>query len=303
MAERSIGIIGLGKMGSNIAKQLIGKGYNITVYNRSKEPVKELVAIGATGADSIKEFVAMLAQPRSIWLMLPAGQATTSVITELAGLLDNEDVVVDGSNSYYKDDIEHKSLLENRGVHLLDAGCSGGPSGALNGMSIMVGGEWNVFEKLKGLFKDLSVRDGFSYIGGTGSGHFVKMVHNAIEYGMMESIAEGLELVKKGPYKDLDIASILKVWNNGSVISGRLMELSERAIRNNKDMSGILPHVDDTGEGRWSSMLALEYGIPFISISNALDNRFSSRDDEQYGRRFLAALRHEFGGHRVEKVE
>ncbi len=303
MVEKIIGIFGLGKMGGNIARQLIGKGYTVVVYNRSKGPVDELVKEGASGADSVADLVSKLgnSNERIVWLMLPAGDATDDAIMHLAEVLDKGDTIIDGSNSYFKEDIKHKQVLNAKGILLLDAGCSGGPYGALNGMSIMVGGDKTAFAKLERLFRDLSVNDGYSYIGGTGSGHFTKMVHNAIEYGMMESIAEGLELVKRGPYKDIDIASLLKTWSNGSVISSKLIELSEHAVRNNSDMSGIMPYVDDTGEGRWSSMLALEYGVPFGSISNALFNRFSSRDDMQYGRRFLAALRHEFGGHGVTK--
>ncbi|MCL5427996.1 MAG: decarboxylating 6-phosphogluconate dehydrogenase [Candidatus Marsarchaeota archaeon] len=301
MAESTIGVLGLGKMGSNIARQLIGKGYKVIVYNRSREPIDELVGQGAAGADSVEDLVSKLGTGagKIVWLMLPAGRVTDEAVGQLAGTMTRGDIIIDGSNSYFKEDLRHKEVLGSKGIALLDAGCSGGPYGALHGMSIMVGGDRKTFENVEYLFRDLSVKDGYTYVGGTGSGHFTKMVHNAIEYGMMESIAEGLELIKRGPYKDVDLASLLKTWNNGSVISGRLIELSESAVRNNAEMSGIMPHVEDTGEGRWSSMLALEYGVPFGSISNALFNRFSSRDDMQYGRRFLAALRHEFGGHEV----
>ncbi len=304
MAEQFIGIIGLGKMGHNITKQLLAKGYKVVVYNRSRLPVEEAGKEGAVVSASVEDLVAKLSRygsPRIVWLMLPAGEATTAVVEQLAGHLSRGDVVIDGSNSYFKDDVLHKGMLEAKGITLLDAGCSGGPLGALNGMSITVGGEWNAFEKLRFIFEDLSVKDGCAYAGGTGSGHFVKMVHNAIEYGMMESIAEGLELIKNGPYKDIDLAVILKTWSNGSVISGKLIELSEKAVKNNAGMSEVSPYIEDTGEGKWSSLLAIEYGVPFGSITNALFNRFSSRDGSQFGRRFLAALRHEFGGHKVRK--
>ena len=292
-------------MGGNIARRLLGKGYKIVVYNRSREPIEEIMKEGADGTASVEDLVSRLGNGpgRIVWLMLPAGVVTDDAIEQLAKHMGKGDIIIDGSNSYFKDDLRHKEILDRKGIGLLDAGSSGGPYGALNGMSIMVGGDKDTFERVEYLFRDLSDKGGYSYVGGTGSGHFTKMVHNAIEYGMMESIAEGLELIKRSPYKDVDLAALLKTWNNGSVISSRLIELSERAVRNNSDMSGILPHVEDTGEGKWSSMLALEYGVPFGSISNALFNRFSSRDDTQYGRRFLAALRREFGGHKVIRKE
>ena len=300
--EKTLGIVGLGKMGKNIALNLIGKGYTVLAYNRSKPPVDEVVKRGAVAVDSLSDFKSKLQQPRMVWVMLPAGEVTKEYVSKLVGILDKDDIIIDGSNSFYKDSRELHDLAAEKGIKYLDAGCSGGPSGALNGMSIMVGGERNTFEYTESLFKDLSVPEGYAYIGPAGSGHFVKMVHNAIEYGMMESIAEGLELVKEGPYKDIDMRGLCHVWNNGSVIRGYLIELAERALKKDSKLSSIAPFVADTGEGRWAIQSAIEYGVPFTAITHSLYERFSSRSEYRFGRRLLAALRQEFGGHEVKKA-
>ncbi len=299
--EGEVGVVGLGKMGKNIAIQLMKKGYRITVWNRSEEPVGELKGIGASGSGSVEELVGKLTAPRTVWVMLPAGDVTNEMIERLSGLLQKGDIVIDGSNSEYKYAVEQHKALAAKGIEFLDAGCSGGPSGALNGMSIMVGGEKSAFEKKRKLFEDLSVKNGCAYMGGPGTGHFVKMVHNAIEYGMMQSIAEGMDLVANGPYRDIDLREVAKVWNNGSVIRGYLMELTGRAIGKDSKLESIEPYVEDTGEGRWSVQSAVEHGIPFTSITHSLYQRFSSRSKYRFGDRLLAALRHEFGGHEVKK--
>ncbi len=299
--SREIGVVGLGKMGKNIALRLVKKGYRTVVYNRSGGPVEELVGSGAVGSKSIEELADKMKAPRVVWVMLPAGDVTNGMVKGLSGVLEKGDVVVDGSNSEYRYAVEqHRSLAEN-GIAFLDAGCSGGPSGALNGMSIMVGGDEKAFRKNRKLFEDLSVKDGYAYMGGPGTGHFVKMVHNAIEYGMMQSIAEGMDLVANGPYKEIDLKEVAKVWNNGSVIRGYLMELTKRALDRDERLDGIEPYVEDTGEGRWSVQAAVEHGIPFTSITHSLYQRFSSRSEYRFGDRLLAALRHEFGGHDVKK--
>ncbi|MGC8538447.1 MAG: phosphogluconate dehydrogenase (NAD(+)-dependent, decarboxylating) [Candidatus Micrarchaeia archaeon] len=300
--EKTLGIVGLGKMGKNIALNLIGKGYTVFAYNRSKPPVEEVVKRGAVAVDSLSDFKSKLQQPRMVWVMLPAGEVTKEYVSKLVGILDKDDIIIDGSNSFYKDSRELHDLAAEKGIKYLDAGCSGGPSGALSGMSIMVGGERGTFEYAESLFKDLSVPEGYAYIGPAGSGHFVKMVHNAIEYGMMESIAEGLELVKEGPYKDINMRELCHVWNNGSVIRGYLIELAERALKKDSKLSSIAPFVADTGEGRWAIQSAIEYGVPFTAITHSLYERFSSRSEYRFGRRMLAALRQEFGGHEVKKA-
>jgi len=300
--KKIVGIVGLGKMGKNIALNLLNKGYSVFAYNRSKEPLDYVVKSGAIAVSWLSDFKNMIKQPRVIWLMLPAGEVTKEYATQLINLLDRGDIIIDGSNSFYKESRELYELAASKGINYIDAGCSGGPSGALNGMSIMIGGDKNAFEHTESLFKDLSVPGGYKYIGPGGSGHFVKMVHNAIEYGMMEAIAEGLELVKEGPYKDIEIDELCHIWNNGSVIRSYLIELAERALKKDPELSSIAPYVEDTGEGRWAVQTAIEYNVPFTAITHSLYERFSSRSEYMFGRRLLAALRQEFGGHEVKKA-
>lgn len=299
--KQPIGVIGLGKMGKNIAIQMIKKGYPVVAHNRSPEPVEEVVALGAKKAESYSDMLEKLGHPAIVWVMLPAGEVTNNTIKELAGLMKKGDILIDGSNSEYTEALWQHQLLAEKGVSFLDAGCSGGPSGALNGMSIMVGGDEGVYKKMESLFRDLSVANGYAYMGPAGSGHFVKMVHNAIEYGMMQSIAEGMDLVANGPYKELDLKAVSHVWNHGSVIRGYLMELTERALSKDARLSSIKPYVEDTGEGRWSSQAAIKFGVPFNVLTISLFERFSSRSEYRFNHRLLAALRHEFGGHEVKK--
>lgn len=299
--SKEIGVVGLGKMGMNIALHMLSKGYTVRVWNRSDGPAKEIAAHGAIPAASIRELAASLKPPRTIWFMLTAGAATIESVREAVKYLGAGDTVIDGSNSHYKESVMIEKELSARSIMYLDAGCSGGPSGALNGMSIMVGGDRGAFDAHEALFRDLSVPNGYLYTGSSGSGHFTKMVHNAIEYGMMESIGEGLELVEDGPYRDIDIAALCRLWNNGSVIRGYLIELTARALEKDPKLSEVAPYVDDNGEGRWAVQAAVEHGVPFHTISSSLYERFSSRSEKKYSKRVLAALRHEFGGHEIRK--
>ncbi len=304
--EREIGFIGLGKMGKNIVLNLLGKDYKVVAWNRSPGPLEEVKAKGAVGAQSVEEMAKALGgRRRLVWVMLPAGEVTNDMIDRLAGLLSKGDIVVDGSNSNFKNSIRLHETLSGKGILHLDAGCSGGPYGALHGMCIMVGGDREAYDYAEELFRDASVENGFLYTGPSGSGHFVKMVHNAIEYGMMQSIAEGMELISDiGPYKGLDTAAICDLWNNGSVIKSYLVELAGRAIRSNdRSLSLIAPYVNDTGEGRWAIQTAIEYNIPFTAITESLYERFRSRSEQRFSVRMLAALRHEFGGHDVKKED
>lgn len=295
-----IGIYGLGKMGKNIALNMLDNGYKVVAYNRSPEPRIEVSKKGAIAVSSLKELVGKLAAPRIVWLMLPSGDATSDAINELSSMLEKGDIVIDGSNSRYKDTLERYNVLKANGIKMLDAGCSGGPSGARNGMCIMVGGEREVYGELKDFFRKLSVSDGSLYTGSAGSGHFVKMVHNAIEYGFMQSLAEGAELLDRGPYKDLNLKDIFKLWNNGSVIKSYLVELSARAMEHYPSLEGVEPYVEDSGEGRWSVDTAVEYAIPLHVISSSLFERFNSRSKKRISNRLLAALRLEFGGHAIK---
>lgn len=298
---KEIGLIGLGKMGRNLGQNMMRNGYRIIVQNRSKEPVEELASRGAGKAYTIRELVEKLEPRRIVWVMLTAGEPTENAIRELSELLSGGDIVIDGSNSNYKDSARMYELLKSKGIKLVDAGCSGGPSGALNGMSTMVGGDADAVEEVEQLFRDVSVKDGYLFCGPAGSGHFVKMVHNAIEYGMMQSIAEGLELMENGPYNNLDLPAICDLWDNGSVIRGYLIELASRALKKDRHLDGIMPFVPDTGEGRWSVQAAIDHDVPFSVITQSLFERFSSRSQRRFGNRMLSALRHEFGGHDVKK--
>lgn len=297
-----IGVIGLGKMGKNIAIQLLNKNYKVFAQNRSAGPLEEVVAKGAIGKASIKELVDSIEKPRKLWVMLPAGEVNIEKIRETASYCSKGDLIIDGSNSYYKEAVMLEKELSALGIDYLDAGCSGGPSGALNGMSIMVGGKKEVFGKLENLFKDLSVPNGYLYTGEVGTGHFTKMVHNAIEYGMMQSIAEGLDLIENGPYKNINLKELTALWDNGSVIRGYLIQLTTRMFEKDPHLSSIAPYVEDTGEGRWSVKEAIDYNIAFNTITSSLYERFESRDPNKFSKKVLAALRHEFGGHDVKKA-
>lgn len=301
MIVKNIGIVGLGKMGKNICLQMLQKGYSVTAYNRSPEPLKEVAGKGAKPAKSLQEIVDKLQKPRTIWVMLTSGEVNSKIIEELSKLCDKGDTIIDGSNSFYKESVKLHDNLQKKGINYLDAGCSGGPSGALNGMCIMVGGEKEVFGNYQKLFRDLSVKNGSMYTGKSGSGHFTKMVHNAIEYGMMQAIAEGIELIEMGPYSGTDIAKLSILWNNGSVIRGYLIELTARAIMKDPKLKDVSPYVEDNGEGRWAVKEAIDYNVPFTTIAASLYARIESRSEKKFQKRVLAALRHEFGGHEIKK--
>jgi 6-phosphogluconate dehydrogenase len=287
-------------MGKNIVFNMLRNKYEVVAFNRSPAPLKEVAAAGATAATSVEDVVKRLKGRKVMWLMYPAGEVTDNAIKEVARHMKPGDIIINGANDYYKSAMAYQNYLKDKKISILDAGCSGGPSGALNGMSIMVGGDEAAYQQVEQLLKDLSVPQGLLYCGPAGSGHFVKMVHNAVEYGMMQSIAEGFDLMANGPYKDMDLFKIAELWNHGSVVRGYLIELTARALKKESRLESIAPYVEDNGEGRWSVNAAVEHSIPFSAISSSLFERFSSRSEEQFGRRLLAALRHEFGGHAVK---
>jgi len=301
VAGKDIGIIGLGKMGKNIALQMLEKGYLVTAYNRSPGPLEEVASKGAGKAGSLKELAGKLKAPRTIWVMLTSGEVTVDMIMELSKHCGKGDTIIDGSNSFYKESVRLHDALAKKGIDYLDAGCSGGPSGALHGMCIMVGGEKETFDRNEKLFKDLSVKNGTFYAGKSGAGHFTKMVHNAIEYGMMQSISEGLDLIENSDYVDVDKAKLCGLWNNGSVIRSYLVELAARALEKDAHLSSIAPYVEDNGEGRWAVKEAIDHSVPFSIITDSLYERFESRSQKKFGKRMLAALRYEFGGHGIKK--
>jgi 6-phosphogluconate dehydrogenase len=297
-----IGMIGLGRMGMNMAKRLLMGKHEVIAYNRSPEKIIEIKKKGAKGAYSPGELIDKLKRPRIIWLMLPAGKPVDDIISGIKPLLSKGDIVVDGGNSYYKDDIRREKQLFTDGIHYLDAGVSGGIWGLKAGYCLMIGGRRNIFRRLSPLFRTLAPKDGYLYCGPAGAGHFVKMVHNGIEYGMMSAYGEGFEILKASVYSEnMDFAKIAHLWNHGSVIRSWLLELAESALRKDQELSKIEGYVEDSGEGRWTIQQAVETAVPAPVITASLYQRFRSRKSDSFSDRLLAALRNEFGGHSVTK--
>ncbi|VAW37215.1 6-phosphogluconate dehydrogenase, decarboxylating [hydrothermal vent metagenome] len=299
-----IGMVGLGKMGMNMSRRLIEGGHEVTGLIHKLDNIEETKGYGIGVAMSAKELVDALPSPRIVWLMVPSGAVVDTVIEELKGFLSNGDVIIDGGNTFYKDDIRRSAALAEAGIEFADVGTSGGIWGLQEGYCLMIGGKREVFEQLKPLFITLAPKDGYLYCGETGSGHFVKMVHNGIEYAMMESYAEGFELLEASPYgKDLDFAKVSGLWNRGSVIRSWLLELIESAFEKDGTLSDIEGYVEDSGEGRWTVQEAVDLGVAAPAISAALFRRFRSRQDSSFAERILAAMRKEFGGHSVKSAE
>ncbi len=296
-----VGMIGLGRMGMNMARRLLRGRHRVVAYNRTPGKVKELVKEGATGAYTIEELVQKLKPPRTVWIMLPAGKPVDDTIKKLMILLARGDIIVEGGNSYYKDDIRHAGELKHKGVDYVDAGVSGGIWGLKVGYCLMLGGEKKAYKKLVPLFKTLAPKDGYLYCGTAGAGHFVKMVHNGIEYGMMSAYGEGFEILNASTYASgLEYSKVAHLWNQGSVIRSWLLELAEDAFRRDGTLSGLEAYVEDSGEGRWTVQQAVESAVPAPVITAALYQRFRSRDTDSFSDRLLAALRDEFGGHGVK---
>ena len=293
-----IAMIGLGRMGMNMARRLLGGDHQVIAYNRSPDKTEKLVTEGATGAFSLEEVIRLLEPPRIVWLMLPAGRVVDEHIDALSSMLSSGDILIDGGNSYYKDDIRRAEKLAQRKIHYLDAGVSGGIWGLEIGYCTMVGGERNSYEEIEPILKTLAPKDGYLYCGNTGAGHFVKMVHNGIEYGMMQAYGEGFEILSASKYAEgFDYADIAHLWNQGSVIRSWLLELAEQAFRKEADLSDVKGYVQDSGEGRWTVLQAIETGVPAEVITLSLMRRFRSRQQDPFAERVLAALRREFGGH------
>ncbi|MDZ7687680.1 MAG: decarboxylating 6-phosphogluconate dehydrogenase [Halobacteriales archaeon] len=297
-----VGIVGLGKMGGNVAQNLVGQGYDTVGYDVDAEARQE--AEGET-AESIDALADALEPPRVVWISVPHGEPVDETLDALADALENGDIVVDAGNSDYRKTRERAVKLEQKGVALLDAGCSGGPSGALEGLSIMVGGDREAYESIEPLFDDLSVEGGYEHFGPAGAGHYVKMVHNGVEYAMMQAIGEGFELLAEGEYDEIDLEDVARVWSNGSVVESHLIRLTRRAFARNPRLEGVKGHVPDSGEGRWTVETAIENDVPATGIAHSLFARYRSRvgDEGTFADKVLAVLRHEFGGHDVEKDE
>ena len=285
-----MGIIGLGRMGDGIRQRLRRDGHEVVGYDRNPE---------VSDVDSMEALLATLAAPRVVWVMVPSGAPTDATITELAGALSPGDLVVDGGNTMYKDSIRHAAELAERDLRFVDAGTSGGIWGLEVGFCLMVGGDPEAVAMVEPALRTLAPEDGYAHVGPVGAGHYTKMVHNGIEYGMLQSYAEGFELLHASDF-DLDLHEISALWNHGSVVRSWLLELAERAFEKDPGLDGLRGHVDDSGEGRWTVIEAIERGVPVGVIAQSIFTRFASRDDNAFGMRVIAALRNEFGGHAVQ---
>ena len=295
-----IGMVGLGRMGLNMARRLLRGGHEVVAYNRTPEKTRALVSEGAVGSYSLPDLVEKLSPPRPVWLMLPAGKVIDEHLEELADLLSAGDIVIDGGNTHYKDDLRRAEPLAARGVRFVDAGVSGGIWGLDVGYCLMVGGDQGAYDLLEPVFETLAPPEGYLYCGPTGAGHFVKMVHNGIEYAMMEAYGEGFEILEGSPYAaSLDYAELARLWNRGSVIRSWLLELAEAAFGKDPKLADIRGWVEDSGEGRWTVQQALETAVPAPVIALSLMRRFRSRQTDAFSDRLVAALRREFGGHAV----
>jgi 6-phosphogluconate dehydrogenase len=296
-----IGVVGLGKMGFNLSLNLHRNFFQVVAYDINEETRAKLAHQGVFTYNSLKEMTDAQTDRKVVWLMVPSGKIVDDTIASLTGFLRKGDIIIDGGNSHYKDSVRRFDALEAQGIDFLDCGTSGGVSGALNGVCAMVGGRKEVFDYCEPVFKSIAVPDGYLYTGEAGSGHFVKMIHNGIEYGMMQAIAEGFELMHHSEYK-FDNSAVAKLWNNGSVIRGWLMELMENAFSKDDSLSKIRGIMHSSGEGKWMLETALEKSIATPVVALSLLMRYRSQQDDTFSGKVVAALRNEFGGHAVETI-
>ena len=295
-----IGFIGLGKMGMNMVTRLSQGGHRVVAYDRSADLITQAESKGATGATSLEDLVSKLPKPRAVWVMVPSGEPTEETIRHLWTILEKDDIVIDGGNTKFHDDVRRAADLQKHSIHYVDAGTSGGIWGLQIGYCLMVGGEKGPVTHLAPIFTTLAPENGWAHVGGHGAGHYVKMVHNGIEYSMMQGYAEGFELMSKSEYH-LDLANIADLWMHGSVVRSWLLELAAGALKEDPKLEGLKGYVQDSGEGRWMLMDALDKDVPVPTLSTALFTRFRSRQEESFSEKMLAALRNAFGGHSVRR--
>jgi 6-phosphogluconate dehydrogenase len=294
-----IGMIGLGRMGAGMTQRLLQGGHQVMVYDRSPDAVVALAGKGAAPTSSLEDLGQKLKAPRTFWLMIPAGAPVDDTIQRLSATLSPGDVIVDGGNSNYKDSIRRAEELRSQQIEFLDAGVSGGVWGLKVGFCLMVGGNQAVFKQVEPIFKTLAPPDGYAYVGPSGAGHYSKMVHNGIEYSMLQAYAEGFEILKASPFP-YDLVQLSRLWNHGSVIRSWLLELAQAAFERDPELAGIKGYVDDSGEGRWTLQEAIDHAVPAPALAMSLFMRFRSRQDDSFSAKVLAALRNEFGGHPVK---
>jgi 6-phosphogluconate dehydrogenase len=297
-----IGMIGLGRMGANMSKRLLKGGQQVAVFDRHPENVQELVSLGAIGTQSIIELARMLKPPRAIWLMIPSGPPIDQAIATLIPGLSLDDLIIDGGNSYYKDTLRRTAWLTEKKLNFVDVGTSGGVWGLTEGYSMMIGGEKNQVERLRPVFETLAPSNdkGWGHVGPNGAGHFVKMVHNGIEYGMMQAYAEGFSIFKSKKEFALDLYQIAEIWRHGSVVRSWLLDLTSDVFARDQELSNIAPFVADSGEGRWTAFEAVELNVPAPVITLSLIERLRSRDTDSFGDKILAVMRNQFGGHPIK---
>lgn len=294
-----IGFIGLGKMGHNMVQRLLNDKHQVVVWNIDPSPVKSLEKLGAIGSSSVEDLVKKLPDKKIVWLMVPAGKPVDDNLNRLIELLNPGDIVIDGGNSNWKESRERSAKADAKGISFLDCGTSGGVWGLQNGYCLMYGGNKEAAEYTEPVFKTLAPADGYVYCGDSGSGHFVKMIHNGIEYGMMQSYAEGFEILEKSPF-GIDLPAVADAWQYGSVIRSWLLELAVNALKEDPKLEKLEDYVPDSGEGRWTIQAAIELDVPAPVITNSLFARFQSRQKESFAMKMLAALRNQFGGHAVK---
>ena len=296
-----VGMIGLGRMGSNMARRLLDGGHRVIAYDPISEAVKALADQGANGANSIAELAAMLNTPRAVWLMVPSGEPTEDTIRSLAAELSPGDIIIDGGNSYYRDSMRRAATVSKKGLLFLDVGTSGGIWGLKEGYCLMVGGDAKAYHHVEPVLQALapSPDKGYGHVGPSGAGHFVKMLHNGIEYGLMQAYAEGFELLQAKQELNLDLHQIAEIWRYGSVIRSWLLDLAASALQGDPKLENISAYVEDTGEGRWTVQESIELAVPMPVITQSLQARFRSRQNQPFGAKLLAALRQQFGGHDV----
>ena len=293
-----IGMVGLGRMGGNMARRLMRGGHEVVVHDIDESNVEKLASEGALPARSLADLVAQLEQPRTVWVMVPAGDITGTTISELAEVLAAGDAIVDGGNSRYSDTVARAGELAERNITLVDSGTSGGVWGLDEGYCLMIGSDEETFGRLEPIFATLAPEDGYARVGGPGAGHFTKMVHNGIEYALMQAYGEGLEILEQSDF-DLDLGRVTEVWRHGSVIRSWLLDLLAKALSDDPDLSKLDDYVEDSGEGRWTLETAIENAVPAPALAVSLFARFASRQDASFSGKVIAALRREFGGHAV----
>ncbi|MBM4122746.1 MAG: decarboxylating 6-phosphogluconate dehydrogenase [Nitrospira sp.] len=295
-----LGFVGLGKMGMNMVTRLRRDQHHVVVFDRATDLIKQAEGQGCIGAASLADLAAKLTPPRAVWIMVPSGAPTEDTVQAVAALLQAGDTVIDGGNTKFHDDVRRAAALKPKGIHYVDAGTSGGIWGLKVGYCLMVGGEAPVVKRLEPIFKTLAPENGWAHMGGCGAGHYVKMVHNGIEYSMMQGYAEGFELMSKSEY-NLDLAKIADLWMHGSVVRSWLLELGAGALSQDPKLDKLKGYVQDSGEGRWMILDAIEKDVPVPTLTAALFTRFRSRQQETFAEKMLAALRNAFGGHAVRR--